>query len=383
LFKETWEFIKTLVVGAKDIVNGALEAIVGLLTGDLQGALKGLKTMWQGWSDIVNGAMQALLGIIEAILPGFQQAVQDIIDAVSELPGKLKQWGIDAIQGFVDGIKERWEALRESALSIFDFSGVSAGSAGRRLGRDLSEGMSSGIDEGSVSVGSAARRAARDAEDAARDESDTRSPSRKWMEIGRDLMAGLGIGIKNNTRTATDAVRQGVNEMGDSLEGLGQKATQTADRFGSMVAGLIAGSRKIGGVLSRLGERLLSSGISGLASAIAPGLFSGGGIFAGLFDKGGMIPAGQFGVVGERGPEIVTGPARVTSRADTARMMGGGQPARVEVVARVENGSIVQDVQRIAGPLAVEITQQGLQQYDRKTLPARVKQISGDPRVKY
>jgi hypothetical protein len=203
------------------------------------------------------------------------------------------------------------------------------------------------------------------------------------MEIGRDLMAGLGIGIQNNTRIATDAVRQGVNEMGSSLEGLGQKATQTADRFGSMVAGLIAGSRKIGGVLSRLGENLLSSGISGLASAIAPGLFSGGGIFAGLFDKGGMIPAGQFGVVGERGPEIVTGPARVTSRADTARMMGVGQPARVEVVARVENGSIVQDVQRIAGPLAVEITQQGLQQYDRKTLPARVKQISGDPRVKY
>ncbi|MEL7281346.1 MAG: hypothetical protein AAGK79_13385 [Pseudomonadota bacterium] len=50
------------------------------------------------------------------------------------------------------------------------------------------------------------------------------------------------------------------------------------------------------------------------------GIFGG---FAGLFDKGGDIPRGQFGIVGERGPEIVRGPASVTSRADTARMMGG------------------------------------------------------------
>ena len=43
--------------------------------------------------------------------------------------------------------------------------------------------------------------------------------------------------------------------------------------------------------------------------------------FSGVFDLGGMIPAGSFGVVGERGPEIVQGPAQVTSRKDTAEMM--------------------------------------------------------------
>ena len=45
--------------------------------------------------------------------------------------------------------------------------------------------------------------------------------------------------------------------------------------------------------------------------------------FAGMFDKGGFIPGGQWGIVGERGPEIVNGPARVTSREDTAKMIGG------------------------------------------------------------
>lgn len=42
--------------------------------------------------------------------------------------------------------------------------------------------------------------------------------------------------------------------------------------------------------------------------------------FAGLFDNGGRIPGGSFGIAGEYGPEIVRGPAYVTSRRDTAQM---------------------------------------------------------------
>ncbi len=55
-------------------------------------------------------------------------------------------------------------------------------------------------------------------------------------------------------------------------------------------------------------------------------LFGGAqSFFSGLFmDKGGYIPTGQFGIVGEKGPEIVNGPARVTGRMETARQLGGG-----------------------------------------------------------
>jgi hypothetical protein len=50
-----------------------------------------------------------------------------------------------------------------------------------------------------------------------------------------------------------------------------------------------------------------------------------GNLFAGLFNNGGRIPAGKFGIAGERGPEIITGPANVISTNDTAAMMGGGR----------------------------------------------------------
>ncbi|CAK8738165.1 hypothetical protein SODG_001964 [Sodalis praecaptivus] len=51
--------------------------------------------------------------------------------------------------------------------------------------------------------------------------------------------------------------------------------------------------------------------------------------YAGEHDRGGRIPSGRFGLVGEYGPEIISGPVNVTSRRATASlaaaalMMGG------------------------------------------------------------
>lgn len=46
--------------------------------------------------------------------------------------------------------------------------------------------------------------------------------------------------------------------------------------------------------------------------------------YSGAYDKGGDIPAGRFGIVGEYGPEFVRGPATVTGRQQTAQAMAGG-----------------------------------------------------------
>jgi lambda family phage tail tape measure protein len=54
-----------------------------------------------------------------------------------------------------------------------------------------------------------------------------------------------------------------------------------------------------------------------------------GNLFAGFFAEGGRIPSGRFGVVGERGPEIVSGPANVTSTDATAALMGGGRSTNI------------------------------------------------------
>ena len=61
------------------------------------------------------------------------------------------------------------------------------------------------------------------------------------------------------------------------------------------------------------GIRDALSGIGGGISNKVSGAFGGiGDFFAGFFANGGFIPGGKFGVVGERGAELVSGPAQVT-----------------------------------------------------------------------
>ncbi len=86
-----------------------------------------------------------------------------------------------------------------------------------------------------------------------------------------------------------------------------------------------------------------------------------GGVFAGMFDKGGKIPSGKFGIAGENGPEIVRGPAMVTStRATAAAMQGGGGQMDVRVyvddngnwqakVEQITNGAIQNAAPSIVG----------------------------------
>jgi hypothetical protein len=80
--------------------------------------------------------------------------------------------------------------------------------------------------------------------------------------------------------------------------------------------------------------------------------------FAGFFADGGMIPRGQFGVVGEDGPELVGGPTRVTP-------MGGGAPSVTNNItlqgpARQEDAMMVEAaVRRGNARLIDDLTRRG------------------------
>lgn len=85
------------------------------------------------------------------------------------------------------------------------------------------------------------------------------------------------------------------------------------------------------------GPALLAAGTAQAAAMKTMGYASAAIIaaqgFAGMFDNGGNIGSGQWGIVGESGPEIVKGPVNVTSRKKTAAMaasaMGGGSGGTV------------------------------------------------------
>ena len=82
--------------------------------------------------------------------------------------------------------------------------------------------------------------------------------------------------------------------------------------------------------ISPLAPWILGQGYAsaGLVAALAVGEMtskssSSDSSYAGAYDKGGYIPTGKHGIVGEYGPEIVNGPAHVTGREATARKLSG------------------------------------------------------------
>lgn len=85
-----------------------------------------------------------------------------------------------------------------------------------------------------------------------------------------------------------------------------------------------------------------ASVVRGLGYASA-GVIAGQTI-AGAFDNGGNIPGGQLGIVSEFGDELVNGqlikgPARVTSREDTAKLMNGGGETKIIIENRVSGAT--------------------------------------------
>lgn len=120
------------------------------------------------------------------------------------------------------------------------------------------------------------------------------------------------------------------------------------DGLKGMLTGFTTTIRKMAAEVAS--QAALKSLFGGLAGSANPYLAA----FGGLFDAGGTLGSNQWGIVGELGPEIVRGPAVITGRQETARMMGGSgvdvniiNNASVSVTrgpTRTEGGRVQQDI---------------------------------------
>ena len=110
------------------------------------------------------------------------------------------------------------------------------------------------------------------------------------------------------------ALADGLSMVMHPLESLKSGVSWLLEKLG--IVGKEAAKAKLPDHIVR--QQTASVGIDGKVQLPAGGSPYMG--FAGMFDSGGIIPAGQFGIVGERGPELVNGPARVTGRKQTAVM---------------------------------------------------------------
>ncbi|MGG7125607.1 phage tail tape measure protein, partial [Salmonella enterica subsp. enterica] len=121
------------------------------------------------------------------------------------------------------------------------------------------------------------------------------SISDKWNSILADV-AALPAKFQDMGSAIIDSILDGINAKWEALK---SKLSSVTDYLPDWMTGN-----------NKTQDKAQVQVVGGAAAAAVP--------FAGMYDSGGIIPRGQFGIVGENGPEIVNGPANVTSRRRTA-----------------------------------------------------------------
>ena len=107
------------------------------------------------------------------------------------------------------------------------------------------------------------------------------------------------------------------------------------DPFDEGVKGML---RSFGEMMRQMAAEVASAAIlrtlfGGFAASSNPIISSIGSSFAGLRDGGGYIPPGGWAIAGEIGPEIVRGPAMITSRSESSQQLGGAGATQIIVHA--------------------------------------------------
>ncbi|WP_342135296.1 phage tail tape measure protein [Providencia rettgeri] len=123
--------------------------------------------------------------------------------------------------------------------------------------------------------------------------------SDKWEQIVADVKS-LPERFKQIGGEIIDSLKNGILEKWESLKAQFAELKQMATNI--------------------LPDWMLSDETKAVRAMSQVTVIQAGMKSAGMFDNGGFIPRGQFGIVGEYGPELVDGPAHITSRRKTAAL---------------------------------------------------------------
>lgn len=175
---------KGLASGIKKMLGSAKGAAKSVATG-IKGALQSLpSTLKSLGSKGVQGLKSAFSAGVGALRGVAKNIVSAIAQAISSLPSKLLGFARKAVSGIKGAFKAGWSAV----------------------GKNVVSGIANGISGGVGAVISAAKRVAQRALSAAKSALGIHSPSRKFRdEVGKQIVAGMALGITKNTKKATSA----------------------------------------------------------------------------------------------------------------------------------------------------------------------------------
>ena len=280
--------------------------------------------------EVLGSVATAITPLVEKAIPYLKTAFESIVEVVKSVVGWFK------------GVADSIQAIYNKAVALKDKMTGAFSSAGDSIS-DATDKVTGGIVSAWTSL-----------KNTMVDNSIVPDMIMAILAEFTKMDRGIASTTSNTTAVVEDAFTSLSNTIMDSMQNGKLAAGDFGGFFKDTMLGLVkdamSGGNKLTSIFSSLfgngGRPGSGGGTSGIlgglfsgASSMLGGLFGGGGglgsmfsgiasgigsLFGGFFADGGSLGAGKFGIAGEAGPELITGPARITPAAD---LVGGSTPA--------------------------------------------------------
>jgi lambda family phage tail tape measure protein len=241
----------------------------------------GWNKAWADFTDNATNAAQSAARVFEKFTSGIEDALVDFAKT-----GKLN-W-----KSFVAGMAEELlrSQIKQTLASVLQIQNPFS-SGGSSIGDSLG-GLFGGLLGG---TGGATRGQSANSPMYVLDVSGGGAGGALGGIMGPQQSGASGGGILGSIGNIFSGVKDAV---GGVFGGIGNAIGGVVDSIGSIFSG---GGSSGGGFLDSIGSTI-------------------GDLFGGFFANGGNIPAGKFGMVGERGPEFISGPASITPMSGSSNV---------------------------------------------------------------
>lgn len=421
----TWEWIKAGGNSMVDAFSGICLSIGAFFT--------------QLWADIKTGfanLMVMLQGGINTMIDGLNSAFTFEItnpitgSTIASMNGLIDTTANFA-DGFVEGAKETSNAAKkmsEDAAAAFErakghFSDLETPIAAfTRLKEEAiaaakaaKEANGGGVDlnQGNIPTNTPADTKGKGGK--GKGDKDAKSQLKAYEDLQKRV-ASLKFGLtetelaqrifneqqKIGSAASKEAVAELVQQE-DRLEKFKNAIEEVGSSFVSNFTDMLNGTKSFkqafGGILGDIGQMLMKSALTNMwKNLITPalgGLAGGGGFLGGAlklfgFAKGtSSAPYTGSYLVGEQGPEIVSLPSgsRVATNGQTNRILNnasqasaGGASAVAGLIQVALSPDLVGNIINQSRENSIQITKQGISNYDKQVLPSSLQRVSGDSR---
>lgn len=359
---ELWNVIETYVLPALNSMWTIVTQLVDILKPLADAIMPLVVAAFDLFTTAVSKLLEFIKPMVEATLPALETGINTVVGVVKTITEKIKDWGttMDETREIINDFKERTigvfsdmgkavtektadmtQSIKDSWYGAWDYLvGNSVipetKEAIIKEFKELDEGVVKTTDQTVKSVMSDYDQLAKvldgktkemassvqtNMEEAASYIDDfNKSFNDKLVDglvdgnLSFDTFADLW---KDTLKDLLKDTLNGGNQLSNIMSGIFGGGTGGGGGIGSIFSGLFGGGG--GGIQGGMGNAFgmgggMGGGIGSLFSSITSGI---GSFFGGFFADGGSLGANKFGIVGEAGPEIITGPARIMSNEDS------------------------------------------------------------------